>query len=171
VGLLAVAAFCGCAPAGLKVVNGEATLPAEENSAAFLDRMSSLDTVTENDAMRGMLMLEGGDETKTFSQRVATLVKRKILDPKGNHDASRALTRGKLAYMSCSACKLSGGLILRLFGYSERYCLRELQYREMMTPGAPSTAISGMEFTSVLTRTDIYRRTGRFPNMVGDTED
>jgi len=133
--------------------------------------MSSLDTVTENDAMRGMLMLEGGDNTKTFRQRIEALVKSQVLDPKGDYDADRTLTRGRLAYMACRSCKLSGGLILRVAGPSERYCLRELQYRSMMTEGSGSTAISGMEFTSVLTRTDIYRRTRRFPNMVGNVEE
>jgi len=166
-----VAATGGCAATSLRVADGEATLPAGENSAAFLDRMSSLDTLTENDAMRGMLMLEGGDNTKTFRQRVDLLIERKILDPKGDHAASRPLTRGKLAYMVCRACNLSGGIILRLTGNTERYCLRELQYRNMMTEGSGSTAVTGMEFSSVLTRADIYRRTGRFPNMVGDTED
>jgi hypothetical protein len=152
-------------------VTGEgATLPQGENSAAFLDRMSSQDTVTENDAMRGVLMLDGGDKTNTFKQRVDLLVDKKILDPKGSYDASRELSRGKLASMICRACGLSGGLILRLTGPSERYCLRELQYRQMMTQGSASTKVSGMEFASVLTRAEIYKRTRRFPDMVGNTD-
>jgi len=169
-GFAAVVALSGCASSGLTVVGEEATLPEGENSAAFLDRMSSQDTVTENDAMRGVLMLDGGDKVNTFRQRVDLLVGKKILDPKGSYDAARELSRGKLARMICNACGLSGGLILRLTGPSERYCLRELQYRQMMTQGSASTKVSGMEFASVLTRAEIYKRTRRFPDMVGNTD-
>ena len=163
-------ALGGCAPSQLTVTGEDATLPEGENSAAFLDRMSSQDTVTQNDAMRGVLMLDGGDNVRTFRQRVDSLIDKKVLDQKGDYDASDALSRGQLAEMICRACGLSGGIILRLTGPSERYCLRELQYRQMMTQGSASTQVSGMEFASVLTRAEIYKRTRRFPDMVGNTD-
>jgi len=169
-GLAAVVALGGCASTRLTVVGENATLPEGENSAAFLDRISSQDTITENDAMRGIMMLDGGDKVGTFKQRVDLLVDKKVLNPKGDYDAARELSRGKLAYMICRACGLSGGLIMRVTGSSERYCLRELQYRQMMTPGSASTKVSGMEFASVLTRADTYKRTRRFPDMVGNTD-
>ncbi|MDP6633947.1 MAG: hypothetical protein QGG42_03540 [Phycisphaerae bacterium] len=169
-GLTAVAALGGCAPSQLTVADENATLPKGENSAAFLDRMSSLDTVTQNDAMRGLLMLEGGDKTDTFKQKVDLLIDKKIISPTGSYNASHELSRGQLARMICCACKLSGGLVLRLTGPSERYCLRELQYRKMMIDGSVSAKVSGMEFASVLTRAEIYKRTRRFPDMVGDTD-
>jgi len=169
-GLAAVVALGGCASSRLTVTGENATLPEGENSAAFLDRISSQDTITENDAMRGILMLDGADKAGTFKQRVDLLLGKNVLNPKGDYDASRELSRGKLARMICRACGLSGGIILRLTGSSERYCLRELQYRQMMTPGSASTKVSGMEFASVLTRADIYKRTRRFPDMVGNTD-
>jgi len=167
-GMLAVATLSGCG-SQLSVVGKDAKLPADENSAAFLDRMSSQDTVTQNDAMRGILMLEGGDKTDTFKQRVDALVDKKII-PAGSYDASAKLSRGLLARMICCSCGLKGGVMLRTTGPSERYCLRELQYRKMMMNGSGSTKISGMEFASVLTRAEIYKRTRRFPDMVGDTD-
>lgn len=168
-GLAAVVAFSGCAPAQLKVVGEDAKLPEGENSAAFLDRMSSQDTVTQNDALRGILMLDGGDKTETFKQRVDALIDKKVL-PKRSYDANAELTRGQLAQLICRACDLKGGMILRITGSSERYSLRELQYRQMMTQGSASAKVSGMEFASVLTRAAIYKRTRRFPDMVGNTE-
>jgi hypothetical protein len=168
-GFAAVVALGGCAPAKLTVTGENATLPEGENSAAFLDRMSSQDTVTQNDALRGVLMLDGADKTRTFKERVDILVDKKIL-PKGDYDAARELSRGQLARLICRVCGLKGGVILRFTGSSERYCLRELQYRQMMTPGSASAKVSGMEFASVLTRAEIYRRTRRFPDMVGNTD-
>jgi len=168
-GLAAVAIFSGCNQS-LTVAGENATLPADENSAAFLDRMSSLDKVTQNDAMRGILMLEGGDKASTFKERVNSLIDKNIICPKGSYDSSANISRGQLARMICTSCELKGGVILRLTGPSERYCLRELEYRQMMINGSVSAEISGMEFASVLTRAEIYKRTRRFPDMVGDTD-
>ena len=167
--LVAVSVLSGCQAPPLTVAGEDATLPAGENSAAFLDRMSEQSTVTQNDALRGMLMLNGADKTKTFKQRVDLLIDRKII-PSGAYNASAKLSRGQLARMVCQTCELSGGVIMRMTGPSERYCLRELQYRQMMIPGSGATEISGMEFVSVLTRAAIYKQTGKFPNMVGQTE-
>ncbi len=168
--LVSAAMLSGCGASQLTVADEKAPLPQAENSAAFLDRMSSLDTVTQNDAMRGILMLEGGDKADTFKQRVDSLIEKKIIPATGSYDPSGVVTRGELARMICCSCKLSGGLILRLTGPSQRYCLRELQYRQMMISSSGSTKISGMEFASVLTRAEIYKRTRRFPDMVGDTD-
>ena len=169
-GLAAVAVLGGCSPSQLTVAGPDTALPPGENSAAFLDRMSSQDTVTQNDALRGILMLEGGDKTDTFKQRVDLLIEKDIIQPTGSYDAEGKLSRGQLARMICRVCKLKGGLVLRVTGSSERYCLRELNHRQMMIDGSISAKISGMEFASVLTRAEIYKRTRRFPDMVGETD-
>jgi len=166
-----IAALSGCAPSQLTVSGENSALPSGENSAAFLDRISSADTVTQNDAMRGILMLDGGDDkTETFKQRVDALIAKRIIPATGSYDADATLSRGQLARMICTTCGLQGGIIMSVTGPSERYCLRELQYRQMMIQGSASTKISGMEFASVLTRAEIFKRTRRFPDLVGDTD-
>ncbi|MBT3200905.1 MAG: hypothetical protein HN350_13430 [Phycisphaerales bacterium] len=168
---LAVAALLsGCAPAELTISGQDVKLPGQENSAAFLDRMSSLDTVTQNDALRGIMMLEDADPVDTFKQRVDFLIEKNILPPTGAYDAQSELSRGQLAKLICSACEIKGSVIMRLTGYSERYCLRELQYREMIVRGSGDTKISGMEFASVLTRAATYKQTQKYPDLVGETE-
>ena len=103
----------GCTGVAPHIANGDAALPTDEDSAAFLDRVSSEQTVNENDAMRGLLMVkQGKDSATTFAQRVETLVSKKIADSGWDYDAGRAITRGKLAYMVYQACGLPGGLIL-----------------------------------------------------------
>ena len=67
--LAAVAVFVGvgsvpgCVTGETKISGGRATLAPGENSAAFLDRISSQDHVSENDAMRGILMVLAGQDT------------------------------------------------------------------------------------------------------------
>jgi len=169
-GLAITAVLSGCAPAELTVSGQDAKLSGEENSAAFLDRISSLDTITQNDALRGILMLEGAGTVDTFKQRVDLLIEKNILPPTGAYDAQAELSRGQMAKLICSACKIKGSVIMRLTGYTERYCLRELQYREMIVRGSGNTKISGMEFASVLTRAATYKQTQKYPDLVGETE-
>jgi len=170
--VLALAVSLGGCGAPGEITGGDAPGVANENSAEYLDRMSSRETVTENDALSGMLMLlDGQDQAKTFTQRVDSLKKRDILASSWSHDAGRATTRGRLAYMISQAAKIKGGVILRVLGPSQRYCLREMQYIEMMGKGAPQGEITGMELVAVITRADVYIRTGKVPNIAGEIED
>jgi len=164
VGLM-VAGGCG---QGL-IANDHTTLVANEDSAAFLDRISSQTHVSENDAMRGLIMLlDGSDRLETFRQRVDELKSRDIVSLNWNVDAARPVTRGRLAYMIYQAARLPGGVMLTLTGPSERYCLRELQYRGLMGEGAAFTPVTGLEFVGVLSAADTYMRTGEVPDKAGE---
>ena len=164
---LTAARGCG---SGL-VANEEAALVANENSAAFLDRISSQVSVSENDAMRGLvILLDGDDGFQTFGQRAVALRGRQIIGADWNVDASASITRGRLAYMIYQATKIPGGVILTLTGPSERYCLRELQYRGLMGEGSVFTPVTGMEFVGVLGSADTYMRTGEVPDKAGQIE-
>ena len=157
----------GCGQSNLKVVSADATLPPEEDSAAFLDRMSSLDAVGENDAMRSiLLLLDEKDTAKSFEKRVKLLADRNIVSANWDFAAHRLITRGKFAYMIYQSSKFPGGVILSLTGPTQRYCLRELQYHQVMASGALFAPVTGMELVGVLTRADEYIRTGNLPDEV-----
>jgi hypothetical protein len=166
-GLVLIVGLTGCAPQALQVEGAKAALPADDGSPGFLDRMASQQNVCENDAFRGMLMLlDGQDKAETFQQRAEKLAEKGVIARGWRHDAARALTKGKLAYMVCQACKVRGGVTMTLTGPSQRYCLRELQYQEMMSSGSVFTKVTGMEFVAVLTRADTYMRTGELPGIM-----
>ena len=172
--LLAIAVVgvaTGCGRPNMKVVSAAATLPANEDSAAFLDRMSSLDTVGENDAMRSiLLLLDEKDTAGSFEKRVKLLADRNIVPANWDFAAHRPITRGKFAYMIYQASKFPGGIILTLTGPSQRYCLRELQYHQVMASGALFAPVTGMELVGVLTRADEFIRNGNLPGE-GTDED
>jgi len=156
---------CSCGQTDVKL--GEATLPAGEGSAAFLDRTSAEPVVSENDAMRGVLMLlEGQDGEENFSDRVKSLQRRGIAPTSWDFLAARPITKGRLAYMVYNACKLSGGVTVKVFGPSQWYCLRELQNRRFMTNGAVYAPVRGMEFVAVINRADQYLQTGEIPDVL-----
>ncbi len=165
-----LAGVTGCSPQATRIEGPEAKLPAKEGSPGFLDRVASGATVSENDACRGMLLLlDGEDKASTFRQRVEKLTARDILPGSWSCDAARPVTRGKLAYMVCRACKIRGGVIMHLTGPSQRYCLRELRYLQMISGGTAAGRVTGMEFVAVLSRADIYVRTGELPVIMQAT--
>jgi hypothetical protein len=169
--LVLTAIVLGGCDAG-RVIGPNNTLEAGEDSAAFLDRVSSQENVSENDALRGiLLLLDGEDTAKTFQERIDRLRERNIVDGSWDFSADRPISRGKYAYMIYQASKIPGGVVLSLTGPSQRYCLRELQYRSVMVQGVTYMAVSGLEYISVLSRADTYRRTGKVPGLAGDTED
>ena len=55
---------------------------------------------------------------------------------------------------------------LQLTGPSQRYCLRELQYRRIIGPGFILSKVSGMELVAVLARADAIRTTGEVPEVL-----
>lgn len=167
IGLGAAAVLLGgCAQPGA-VTGAGAVLPEDAGSAGYLDRISSRPQVSENDAFRGMLyLLEGEDAQQTFAQRVAELRDRDVVSGGWDFQADRPLSRGKLAYMIYQACDVPGGVTLTLFGPSPRYCLRELQYRGMMTAGSSFGPVTGTELVAVLSRADAYLQTGQMPDVL-----
>ena len=165
--LAAGVAVGGCQNAGM-VTGGEQPLVADEDSAFFIDRVADQENVSENDAMRGvLLLLDDQDSAETFQQRVDLMLERGLVSPNWDFSADRPITRGRLAYMICEATNMPGGVILTLTGPSQRYCHRELQFRGMMTSGAIFSPVSGLEYVSVLTRADTFIRTGEVPDKAG----
>ncbi len=170
--LACLAALAGCSKPSLSIASPQAVLPAGENSAKYLDRISSQTRVSQNDAMRGILLLtDGKDECQTFQQRVETLTQRKIVPARWPYQADSPITRGKLAYMLYQACKVSGGVILTLAGPSQRYCLRELQYQGFLSDGAVYGQVTGMEFVAALSRADSFLETGQVPEVLATRQD
>ncbi|MHC4981595.1 MAG: hypothetical protein ACYTF6_00310 [Planctomycetota bacterium] len=170
-GCLAAAVASGCGGPPGQVANPDAVLPAGENSAAFLDRISSQPSVSENDVMRGiLLLLDGRDQAGNFAQRLEGLRDKGIVGASWDFDADRPITKGKFAYMIYQACEMPGGIALTLLGPNQRHCLRELQYREVMSEGSPFSKVTGMEFVAVLGRADVYIRTGKVPKKSGVVE-
>lgn len=148
----------GCQQGPPRISQGQALLPGDEDSAAFLDRMSSQRTVTQNDALRGVLLLidDDKDDSADFAARVQSLRKRDVLPGNWDYQADKPLTKGQLAYMIYQACGVKGGLTLTLTGPSQRYCLRELQYQRLMSNGTMFDVVTGMEYVGVIQRALSY---------------
>lgn len=150
------------------VTGPSSPLPAGEESDAFLDRLSNQTSVDEDDAFRGMLYLvDGKDDAKDFSQRVEILRDNGILPSEWDCVADRKITRGRLAYMIYQTAEFKGGVVLSMTGPNQRYCLRELQYKNVIGPGAVYGYVTGMEFIAIISRANVYKNTGWVPDASG----
>ena len=131
-------------PAAPVISNGQAAVGGAD-SAKYLDELSSRPTVTEAQAVEGIMLLLGKQQNTTFAEAVKLLVDQKIADPAWGFQAD----------------SVKGGLTLTLTGPSRRYCLRELQYRGLMAWGLPYNPVTGMEYVAILARADELRETGK----------
>jgi hypothetical protein len=166
-------AINGCSTyQGAAPVSTESMIPEGEDSADFLDRTSELEVVDMDNALHGLCLLVDGEDTHAdFQSRVDTMNEKGIVPSNWALEAKQLLTKGELAYMAYQACGVKEkGLLLSVFGPGKRYCLRELQYRGMMARGGETMRVTGMELVAVITRADTYKRTGLFPNDVGQPE-
>jgi hypothetical protein len=163
--VMGAAALAGCGPG--TVAQPQAALPGGEESAAFLDRLSSQKTVSENDAMRGILYLvEGKDTCTTFQERVKHLQDLKIVGTGWALNAEHPVTRGEMAYMVYQALKVKGGVILTLTGPTQWYCAKELKFQGFMTSSIITTEVSGSEYVALIARADGYKATGDVPDTL-----
>jgi hypothetical protein len=156
----------GCTQGGIEVEAAQAAL-VEETEPAFLDRIADQQTVSENDAFRGLLLLVDGKEYENrFAHRVQTLRDKELVSPRWSYRADRPISRAKLAYMIYQACDMEGGVTLTLLGPNGWYCLKELRQRGMMSDAAAGNPVTGMEYVAVLTRAARVIDDGELPETM-----
>jgi hypothetical protein len=117
---------------------------------------------TNNDAMHGLIELaHGSDPHRGYEQRVAWLKSQGLLATSFDRPADEAVTRGTVAQILCHVLEINGGITMRLIGPHPRYAVRELVYLEIMRPGTPQQALSGIQFVGIVGRAQDFD--GRIP--------
>ena len=112
------------------------------------------------DACKALVILMGVEnQFIDLGSQIEFLRKKNIL-PKNfetEFDPTKPLRKGLTAYMFYKALDIKGGLILSLFGISERYSLKELVYQGMTSSGNVKDIVNGEELISILTRAGNYK--------------
>jgi len=152
---LTVVAVC----LGLFAPQARADTPGETDAEFFMS-LSYKKVAMLDDAYRAVAILtRGKDDLKEPAKCRDFLVERKIARGKWGLAPDTPLTKGKLAYMVCQALGIKGGVTMRLFGPSQRYCLFECEFLELMTGGAPYEHVTGGELVSTIDRADQHKQT------------
>ena len=93
-----------------------------------------------------------------LNSQIAFLKENRFLPKKIAQDfkPTEPLRKGLAAYIFYKALGLKGGIIIRVFGSTQRYALKELAYQGIMPSGNVNDIVSGDELISTLTRAANY---------------
>lgn len=104
------------------------------------------------------LILGVADRYRDFSSQKNFLKEKGILPGRlSNARANTLLRKGVAAYMFCRTLDIRGGAMLHLFRASERYALRELVYKKLVSEGPEQQIVDGRELLSILMRASEYK--------------
>jgi len=124
----------------------------------FWHTLATKTVACNDDAFHAILLdLDGTDPNTTYAQRVAALKSRGLLLKSFNSPANQGVRRGTIAVILYQAGHIPGGVILTLTGPSERYCLKELLYLNLLPPSSDNQTFSGTELVGVIGRFEDYR--------------
>ncbi len=148
-------------PSEVQVYPFEQEPPPKQESPEllFLNELYSKKAAQFADALKvTTMLLRTYDPERDFVFDLAALrekgiISRSISETTG---AGTLLDKGTAAYMFCQALGIKGGLWLRLFGDSPRYCLRELVFEGIMQASGIGELISGAELVDMFIKAVDY---------------
>jgi hypothetical protein len=124
----------------------------------FWHQMPTRSAVTNNEALHGLfLLLDGEDKAGNWEARVNLAKSRGWLDADWAEPANQSVSRGTLARAICVACKIDGGVMMRVLGPVPRYAVRELVFlRIMADPSTDYQSLTGLEYIGVVSKAQDY---------------
>ncbi len=152
-----VIGFCSVGLGGCQVPPMRGETPAA-NDADFFMNLAYKDVASLGDGYRAVALLQkpGSTEVMPTAQARDLLVERNAVPRSWDAGGEKPLTKGELAYMICQSLEIKGGVTMRVFGPSQRYCLFEAAYQELMLGGATDQYVTGGELVSTIDRADRY---------------
>ncbi|MFC1514363.1 hypothetical protein ACFL5X_00480 [Candidatus Omnitrophota bacterium] len=133
--------------------------PVEGSGLDYFEYLITKKTASRSDACRSLaVLLNIEDEFGDLDSQIEYLKQKNILPKKiaSEFDPDQPLRKGLTAYMFYKALEIKGGVILRVFGISQRYALKELVFQEVMLPGYDRDIVSGKELVLTLTEAAHY---------------
>ena len=156
-GIVALAALGGCAATRVD----DSAVDHAFTSAAELDFWQMLETqplLTNHDALHGLLLLaDGKDECAGFTERLAEARRRGWIGESAQFQPDAAASVGFVAVALCEILKIDGGVTMRMFGRSQRYCTRALMDAGLLPDRTENQVVRGPEFIDLVARAEDWR--------------
>ena len=150
--LLASAGVVGCTRTVLES-SAVDDWPGNDTELEYFGALELQRVVTNHDALHSLLLLaDGVDSHQTYEQRLAAARQHGWLTPNATPEANESAAIGMMAMAACEILSIKGGLTMRLFGLSPRYCTRELIFLDILPPRSEHQSLSGLEFIDLLGR-------------------
>jgi len=149
--LLAVLLLVGCLRSEVSVSVVE-RFPGDQDTPDFWSEVAVATVVTNDDALHGLYLLaDGTDPFGSFPDRAREARERGWVG--GEELAAReAAHYGAIAVAIYDILHLRGGVTLRIFGPSQRYCARELASQGIAPARSEQQSLSGLEFIDLMRR-------------------
>lgn len=129
-----------------------------QSEVEFWEALEERRVVTNDDALHVLLILaEGEDPYETYEQRAAAAREMGWIGREAP-PANESARVGLLAMALCDILSIEGGLTMRVFGPSPRYCTRELIHLELLPRRTSNEAFSGLELIDLIGRAEAYAR-------------
>jgi len=123
----------------------------------FWDGLAEADLVSNHDALHALLLYYGdAGASSDFPSRLAAARERGWVDPERPLPENETARVGWIARAVCLEAGIEGGLTMRVFGPSERYSLRELNYLGWLPNMSRHQAVSGPQLIALLSRAEDY---------------
>lgn len=135
--------------------------PADDQDFDFWDVLAKQSVVTNDDALHGLLLLsDGKDPCTTYECRYETAANKGWFEGSwgGMPPADESARVGWIAVAACKILDIKGGLTMRLFGDSPRYCSRELTFMGLLPSVSENEALTGLEFTALVDNVEDRQR-------------
>lgn len=131
------------------------TTPTEEMD--FWDGLAVEPAISNRDAVHALL-LSFGAQAKGASSDWTTEMKaaqqRGWIAEGADMKPEETARVGMIARVICMEAKIRGGATMRLFGPSERYAVKELNYMGWLPDMSPGQSLSGAQMLAVLSRAE-----------------
>lgn len=139
-------------------------LKQESPQLLFLNDLYSKKAATFSDALKvATILLRMYDPERDFIFDLAAMREKGIVSRAISETAvaDTLLDKGTAAYIFCQSLGIKGGIWMRLFGRSQRYCLRELVFEGIMQASGIRELTSGAELVDMFTRAVDYLEQNR----------
>ncbi|MEY4533853.1 MAG: hypothetical protein RLZZ246_171 [Planctomycetota bacterium] len=149
------AMLAGCAARQAAESSAVDQFPGADQDIEFMEKVEAMPAVTNNDMLHALLLVSNGvDPARDFEERVLLARQKGWLPKDWDKAANASASSGDIAMIGCRLGGIEGGLTMRVFGPSGRYCLRELESRGIMPTRTDYQSLSGPEFRDFLNRLD-----------------
>jgi hypothetical protein len=150
----------GCQSAMVKTpVDATYSKNDSDSQMDFWHGLADRPVTCNDDAFHALLLYtDSHDDAKTYDDRVAALKAKGLLPKSFSGPANRAIERGVLAVAIVKLTGIKGGWVMRVFGPTPRYAVKELEYTGLFPPSSPQQTFSGAEFVGIMGKLDDFQQ-------------
>jgi len=143
--------------------------PRSDDELQFLDALDKQVVVTNDDAMHAFIIFTDGKDLATdYAGRVQVAKTKEWVGRDWHKPAHESAEIGWMAVAGCRAIGVKGGMTMRVFGPTPRYCTKELVFMGILPLRTENQSLTGQEFVDFLNRLGRSQKFGKPTALQGE---